>query len=114
MVMTAFALSAITLWATPPEIIPMFRVAGPSSGAVRPGAVALFAHHEQKADAALAGLQQGLGRSQHAGDDALGVAGPAPPDVVIVFAGTYEGRHGVHVGGQGHDEGAAPLREHVE
>ena len=48
------------------------------------------------------------------GDDALGVAGAAAPDVFVVLARGEERRHGIHVGGERDHERLAPLREDVE
>ena len=49
----------------------------------------------------------------HGGDDALGVAGAAAPDVIVVFARCEERRHGVDVRGEG-DGRLAPVGEDVE
>ena len=49
----------------------------------------------------------------HGGDDALGVAGAAAPDVVVVFARGEERRHGIDVRREG-DDGRAPMGEDVE
>ncbi len=62
----------------------------------------------------MAGFEQGLDGLDHGGDDALGVAGAAPPDKFVVFAGGEEGRDGIDVGGEGDDEGIAPTGEDVE
>ena len=48
------------------------------------------------------------------GDDALGVAGAASPDVLVVLARGEERRHGIDVGGERDDQRLAPLGEDVE
>ena len=55
-----------------------------------------------------------LDRFDHAGDDALGVAGAASPDEIVVLAGGEERRHGIDVGGERDDQRLAPLGEDVE
>ena len=90
------------------------RAARRCGGFVGAGAVALLADHEEQAEAAMAVFQQGFDGFDHAGDDALGVAGAASPDEVVVFAGGEERRHGIDVSGEGDDQRLAPLGEDVE
>ena len=59
-------------------------------------------------------FEQTLRGVDHAGDDALGIAGAAAPDEFVVFARAEEGRDGIHVGGERHHGLVAELREDVE
>ncbi len=63
------------------------------------GGVALLADDEEQADLD-AGVAQAISGGDLRGDDALGVAGAAAVEVLVVFAAAEEGRHGVHVGGE--------------
>ena len=90
------------------------RAARRLGGFVGAGAVALLADHEEQAEAAMAIFEQRLDGLDHAGDDALGVAGAASPDELVVLARGEEGRDGIDVGGEGDDQRLAPLGEDVE
>src|SRR5262245_61432958 len=89
------------------------RAARLASGMVGAGRVALFADYEEQAEVAVAGFEQRLGGLDHGGDDALGVASAAAPDVSVVFTRGDEWRHRVHVGGEGNDQRVAEADEDV-
>ena len=74
--------------------------------------VALLAHHEQQPDVALPGFEQLAHREDHGRDDALGIAGAASPNVLVILARRKERRHGVHVRGE-RDRWLAPPGEYV-
>ena len=57
---------------------------------------------------------QTLRRLDHRRDDAFGVAGAAPPDMLGVLARRDERRHRIDVRRQRDAKTVAPLREHVE
>ena len=90
------------------------RAAGRLGGFVSARAVALLAHHEEQPEAAVSRGEQRLDGLDHAGDDALGVAGAASPDEFVVLAGGEKRRHGIDVGGEGDHQRLAPLGENVE
>src|ERR1039458_2536018 len=76
-------------------------------------AVALLADYEQHSEVAYAAFEQRLGGGEHGGDDALGVARAASPDVVAVFTGGDERRHGIHVSGERDGGPVAPAGEDI-
>src|SRR5258708_2052830 len=87
------------------------RLFGGSKGA---SAVALFADNEKQSEIAAAVFEEPLGGGDHGGDDALGIAGSASPDALVIFARGEEWGNGVHVSRQGDVRTVAPLREDVE
>src|ERR1035441_9042383 len=83
--------------------------------AVAPGPlpVALLADDEEQADAAVAIGQQGFHRLDHAGDDALGVAGAEPPDELAVLPRGEKRRHGIDVCRERDHQRIAPLGKDI-
>ncbi len=90
------------------------RAAGCLGSLVSARAVALLADHEQQPKAAASLGEQRLDGFDHAGDDALGVAGASSPNEFVVLAGGEKRRHGIDVGGKGDHQRLAPLGEDVE
>ena len=76
-------------------------------------AVALLADHEQYSEIAHAAFEQCLGGGKHGGDNALGVARAASPDVFAILAGGDERRHGIHVGRERDGGPVAPAGEDI-
>src|SRR5260370_781901 len=62
------------------------RAARRCRGCSGPRAVAFFADNEEQSEIARARGQKFLRRSDHRGDDALGIAGTAAPDEIAVLA----------------------------
>ena len=89
------------------------RAARRLGGGVGAGAVALLADDEQQAEVAHARASSASAALIMDGDDALGVAGAASPDVLVVLARGEERRHGIDVSGE-RDSRLAPVREDVE
>src|SRR5205085_10129856 len=61
--------------------------------------IALLADEKQQADGR-AVFSQALGSGNLRGDDALGIAGAASVDVVLIFGGAEPGRDDIHVSGE--------------
>ncbi len=71
------------------------------SGSVkRSGAIALFANYKQQADVARTLFQQAFDCANHRRNDALGIAGAASPDELVILAHSEEWRHGIDVRGE--------------
>ena len=89
------------------------RAFGPRRRVICARAVALLADHEQHSEIAYAAFEQPFGGFEHGGDDALGIARAAPPDVFAILAGGDERWHGIHVGGERDGGPVAPAGEDV-
>src|SRR5579863_6954583 len=81
-------------------------------GGLGSGAVAFFADHEEQCKIADSGSKKLFGCSNHGSDNALGIAGTATPQIILILAGGEKWRNGVHVGGKC-DDGIAPENVHI-
>src|SRR4029450_11741618 len=82
-------------------------------GAFGAVASALLTHYEQQADARLAVATQLLDSANLGGEDALGIARPAPIETVALGSAGKERRHRIEVGRQ-HDVERSQCGENVE
>src|SRR5579883_1547424 len=101
---------AVFRWFAVDQIL---RTARRFRGEVSPRRVALLADYEQQSEIANAAFDQRAGRGNHRGDDALGIACAAAPDVLLVLARAEERRDGIHVGGKRYRRPFAETREHI-
>ena len=86
-----------SLFSVGSPLIRNFDPRGDLESGVRSDAIAFFADDEKQGRVSDSRCQKSLDGVDHGGDDALGIAGATPPNVIVVFARGEEGRYGIDV-----------------